>query len=102
MSNSIKIFRMITGENVIAKLIEENDSMLEIAAPLALIPQSGDGNTMSLGMGPWLLHDDPLNAKVQILQQHVLLMHEPPKAAMDQYCQMTGTVQVVTPNIITK
>src|SRR6056300_865584 len=91
MSN-VKILRLITGEDVIAK-VEENDQGLSLNKPFVIIPhQQGPGKPVQLMMtlySPYSKNDK------------VISMVEPKEEILSSYQQNTSSI-VTAPGLITE
>ena len=98
MSN-VKILRLITGEDVIAK-VEENDQGLSLNKPFVIIPhQQGPGKPVQLMMtlySPYSKSDS-----VTIKNDKVISMVEPKEEILSSYQQNTGSI-VTAPGLITE
>lgn len=77
--------KLINGDELIAKLEDENDTEIKLDRPLALTLQAG-----GLGMIPWMLLGD--SDKVTFSKNHVLAIMASKKDAADQYT--TGTTGI--------
>ena len=98
MSN-VKIWRVITGEDVIAK-VEENDQGLSLNKPFVIIPhQQGPGKPVQLMMtlySPYSKSDS-----VTIKNDKVISMVEPKEEILSSYQQNTSSI-VTAPGLITE
>ena len=98
MSN-VKILRLITGEDVIAK-VEENDQGLSLNKPFVIIPhQQGPGKPVQLMMtlySPYSKSDS-----VTIKNDKVISMVEPKEEILTSYQQNTSSI-LTTPGLITE
>ena len=98
MSN-VKILRLITGEDVIAK-VEENDQGLSLNKPFVIIPhQQGPGKPVQLMMtlySPYSKSDS-----VTIKNDKVISMVEPKQEILSSYQQNTSSI-VTAPGLITE
>jgi hypothetical protein len=98
MSN-VKILRLITGEDVIAK-VEENDQGLSLNKPFVIIPhQQGPGKPVQLMMtlySPYSKSDS-----VTIKNDKVISMVEPKEEILSSYQQNTSSI-VTAPGLITE
>lgn len=57
MENDIRAFKLISGEELIANVIEVTDDFFMVEKPLALITNPGENGQMSIGMIPWSVAD---------------------------------------------
>jgi hypothetical protein len=98
MSN-VKILRLITGEDVIAK-IEENDQGLSLNKPFVIIPhQQGPGKPVQLMMTLYSPYSKSDN--VTIKNDKVISMVEPKEEILSSYQQNTSSI-VTAPGLITE
>ena len=80
--------KLINGDELIAKLEDETDTVIKLDRPLALTLQAG-----GLGMIPWMLLGD--SDKVTFNKTHVLAVMLSKKDAADQYTQGTTGIALV-------
>ena len=98
MSN-VKILRLITGEDVIAK-VEENDQGLSLNKPFVIIPhQQGPGKPVQLMMTLYSPYSKSDN--VTIKNDKVISMVEPKEEILSSYQQNTSSI-LTTPGLITE
>ena len=97
--STVKILRLITGEDVIAK-VEENDQGLSLNKPFVIIPhQQGPGKPVQLMMtlySPYSKSDS-----VTIKNDKVISMVEPKQEILSSYQQNTSSI-VTAPGLITE
>ena len=97
--SDVKILRLITGEDVIAK-VEENDQGLSLNKPFVIIPhQQGPGKPVQLMMtlySPYSKSD-----RVTIKNDKVISMVEPKEEILSSYQQNTSSI-VTAPGLITE
>ena len=97
--SDVKILRLITGEDVIAK-VEENDQGLSLNKPFVIIPhQQGPGKPVQLMMtlySPYSKSDS-----VTIKNDKVISMVEPKQEILSSYQQNTSSI-VTAPGLITE
>ena len=97
--SDVKILRLITGEDVIAK-VEENDQGLSLNKPFVIIPhQQGPGKPVQLMMtlySPYSKSDS-----VTIKNDKVISMVEPKEEILSSYQQNTSSI-VTAPSLITE
>ena len=80
--------KLISGEEIIARLEEDNSETVKLNRPLAV--NIGPGG---LGMMPFIF----LNASdtIEIKKQHIIALGEAKKDAADQYIQGTTGIKLV-------
>jgi hypothetical protein len=77
--------KLINGDELIARLDEEDSSTVTVDRPLALTMQGG-----GLGMVPWVLLGDKNNIAIQ--RSHIFAMVPSKRDAAEQY--LTGTTGI--------
>lgn len=88
--HDIVSIKLITGEELIAKLVEEKDDFIKLSKPFALVPgQSG------LGMMPWVLSVSP-EANIKINMSTVILIHKTEEGISKQYVEQTTGLTMIT------
>ena len=98
MSN-VKILRLITGEDVIAK-VEENDQGLSLNKPFVIIPhQQGPGKPVQLMMTLYSPYSKSDN--VTIKNDKIISIVEPKEEILSSYQQNTSSI-VTAPGLITE
>mgnify|MGYP003662144696 CR=1 FL=1 len=87
--NDIKIVRLTTGEELVAKVTESEDSVL-IKNPAILIPAGKD----QLAFGQWLPYGE-ISDGITISKQYVIFIVKPMKELANQYSTSFGSGIVV-------
>ena len=84
---NVKLIRMWSGEDVIADLVEEDDSIV-VSNPIVAIP-SGNGQ---LGFAPWspLLKDK--GEKIKVSKSYVVYIADTQEQIVEQYEQMFSPI----------
>ena len=92
---NVKLIRMWSGEDVIADLTEEDDSIV-ISNPIVAIP-SGNGQ---LGFAPWspLLKDK--GEKIKVSKSYVVYITDTQEQIVDQYEQMFSVIKSPSKKLI--
>src|SRR6056300_2062955 len=97
--SDVKILRLVTGEDVIAK-ISENDQGTSLNKPFVIIPhQQGPGKPVQLMMtlySPYSKSDD-----VEIKSQSIISMVDPKEEILKSYQQNTSSI-LTSPGLITE
>ena len=97
--SDVKILRLITGEDVIAK-VEENDQGLSLNKPFVIIPhQQGPGKPVQLMMTLYSPYSK--SNSVTIKNDKVISMVEPKEEILSSYQQNTSSI-VTAPGLITE
>ena len=88
--NDIVSIKLITGEELIAKLVKEDADKIQVSKPFALVP----GQT-GLGMMPWVLSVSP-EAKITINTKTIILIHKTEEGISKQYVEQTTGLTMIT------
>jgi len=82
-------FKLETAEEVIAKLVEETDTIYKLERPMTL-----SYSAQGVGLTPWLITSEA-EATIEIEKRRVLATTPTMKNASDQYIQGTTGIKVV-------
>jgi hypothetical protein len=82
-------FRLVTGEEILGRLVEDQADCFIIERPMSLVP-SGQG----LAMMPLAMTIE-LNNKIQLQKNHVIVHGATRKEAVDGYTEATTNIKVV-------
>ena len=87
MANDVKVLKLITGEEVIARVSEESSNLLTLEKPMTLqmIPNTSTGQ-MGFAMVPWM--KAAKNDKTIISIEHVLVTAEASDQTEKNYLQV--------------
>ena len=99
--SQVKILRMTTGEDVIAKL-GENDQGISLHKPFVIIPQqSAPGKPIQLMMS--LYNAFGKSDTITVEKDKIVFMTEPKDDLLKSYSQNTSTIiSATTPGLITE
>ena len=88
MANDVKVLKLITGEEVIARVSEENSNLLTLDKPMTLqmIPPNTSTGQMGFAIVPWI--KAAKNDKVTISIEHVLVTDEASSQTEKNYLQV--------------
>ena len=88
MANNVKILKLITGEEVIARVSEERSNLLILEKPMTLqmIPPNTSTGQMGFAMVPWM--KAAKNNKVTISIEHILVTDEASDQTEKNYLQV--------------
>ena len=89
MANDVKILKMITGEEVMARITEERD-LITLDNPMTLqpVPTNQQGQ-MGVALVPWLMSGK--SEKITISISHVIAQDDPKDQAEKNYlANVTG------------
>ena len=72
MTNDVKVLKLITGEELIARVIEEKNNLITLEKPMTLqmLPNTSTGQ-VGFAMVPWM--KAAKNDKVVISVEHILV-----------------------------
>ena len=88
MANDVKVLKLITGEEVIARVSEEHSNLLTLEKPMTLqmMPPNTSTGQMGFAMVPWI--KAAKNDKTTISIEHVLVTDEASKQTETNYLQV--------------
>ena len=87
MANDVKVLKLITGEEVIARVTEEHNDLLTLEKPMTLqmMPPTSTGQ-VGFALVPWI--KAAKNDKTTISIEHVLVTDEASKQTETNYLQV--------------
>jgi len=88
MANDVKVLKLITGEEVIARVSEENSNLLTLEKPMTLqmIPPNTSTGQVGFALVPWI--KAAKNDKTTISIDHVLVTDEASDQTEKNYLQV--------------
>ena len=88
MANDVKVLKLITGEEVIARVSEEHNDLLTLEKPMTLqmIPPNTSTGQMGFALVPWM--KAAKNNKATISIDHVLVTDEASDQPEKNYLQV--------------
>ena len=88
MTNDVKVLKLITGEEVIARVSEEHNDLLTLEKPMTLqmMPPNTSTGQVGFAMVPWI--KAAKNDKVTISIEHVLVTDEASSQTEKNYLQV--------------
>ena len=88
MANDVKVLKLITGEEVIARVSEEHNDLLTLEKPMTLqmIPPTTSTGQVGFAMVPWM--KAAKNNKTTISIDHVLVTDEASDQTEKNYLQV--------------
>ena len=92
MSTNVKLIRIVTGEEIVADLIEETENTITIKNALVVFP-----NQQKVGFAPWCTVLDQERPEITIKHSHVVYVAEVDENVTKKYNQVFGGVGIVTP-----
>ena len=88
----VKLIRIITGEEVVAELLEETESFIKVQNGLVVLPTA-----QSVGFAPWATVISKENPEIIVQKTHVVYMAEVQEDVAKKYNEMYGS-KLVTPS----
>ena len=87
MANDVKVLKLITGEEVIARITEEENNLISLKQPMTLqmLPPTSTGQ-VGIALVPWM--KSAKNEKVTISTEHVLVTDEASDQSEKNYLQI--------------
>jgi hypothetical protein len=91
--NDVKLIRMISGEEILAEVIEFANGVLTIKNPLVVIPRQDQ-----IGFAPWATVISLDNPEIALDMRHVIYSVEPQPEVVQQYAKIFGGPDIITPD----
>ena len=88
----VKLIRIITGEEVVAELLEETESYIKVQNGLVVLPTA-----QSVGFAPWATVISKENPEIIVQKTHVVYIAEVQEDVAKKYNEMYGS-KLVTPS----
>ena len=88
----VKLFRIVTGEEVVAELVGETDTTVTIKNGLVVLPTG-----QQVGFAPWATVIDKDNPEITVSKTHVVYIAELDESIGKKYNEIYGS-KLVTPD----
>ena len=88
----VKLIRIITGEEIIAEVLEETAAFIKVQNGLVVLP-----STQSVGFAPWATVISKENPEITVQKTHVVYLAEVQEDVAKKYNEMYGS-KLVTPS----
>ena len=88
----VKLIRVITGEEIIAELVDWSDGMITVKNGLVVLP-----NAQGVGFAPWATVIDKDNPDITMSMRHVVYVVATQEDVAKKYNEMFGS-KIVTPS----
>ena len=88
---NVKLFRIVTGEEVIAEVISEDDSTVTVQNGLVVLPTG-----QSVGFAPWSPVVDEDNRELVVSRNHIVYIGEVSSSVKKKYNEIYGS-KLITP-----
>ena len=82
----VKLIRLITGEEIIAEVLDWQNGVLSIQNALVVIPQQGQ-----VGFAPWATVINPEMPEIGLDMKHVIYCVEVAEPVVKQYNEIFGS-----------
>ena len=88
MANDVKVLKLITGEEVIARVTEEKNNLITLEKPMILQMLAPNTSTGQIGFAlvPWM--KAAKNEKVTISTEHIIVEDEASEQTEKNYLQL--------------
>ena len=88
MANDVKVLKLITGEELIARVIEEKNNLITLEKPMILQMMAPDRTTgqIPFALVPWM--KAAKNEKVIISTEHIIAEDEGSEQTQKNYLQL--------------
>ena len=88
MANDVKVLKLITGEEVIARVSEERSDLIILEKPMTLqmLPPNTATGQMGFALVPWM--KAAKNEKVTISTEHIIAEDEGSEQTQKNYLQL--------------
>ena len=88
MANDVKVLKLITGEEVIARVTEEENNLISLVKPMILKMLAPNTTTGQVGFAlmPWM--QAAKNEKVIISTEHIIAEDEGSEQTQKNYLQL--------------
>ena len=88
---NVKLFRIVTGEEVIAEVISEDDSTVTVQNGLVVLPTG-----QSVGFAPWSPVVDEDNRELVVSRNHIVYVGDISSSIKKKYNEIYGS-KLITP-----
>ena len=88
---NVKLFRIITGEEVIAEVLSEDDTAVTVQNGLVVLPTG-----QSVGFAPWSPVVDEDNRELVVSRTHIVYIGEVSSSVKKKYNEIYGS-KLITP-----
>jgi hypothetical protein len=86
MMKDVKLIRLITGEEILAEVLDWKNGVMTIQNALVVIPQQGQ-----VGFAPWATVINPEMPEIGLDMKHVIYSVEPAESVVKQYNEIFGS-----------
>ena len=82
----VKLLRVITGEEIVAEIVEENAAEVTLKNALVVIPTQ-----QSVGFAPWATVIDRENPEVSVSRTHIVYVANLDESIRNKYDEIYGS-----------
>jgi hypothetical protein len=82
----VKLIRLVTGEEIVAEVLDWKNGILTIKNALVIIPQQGQ-----VGFAPWATVINPDAPEIALDMKHVIYSVEVAPFVVEQYAKIFGS-----------
>ena len=87
----VKLFRIVTGEEVVAELVSETEDTVTVKNGLVVLP-----NAQNVGFAPWATVIDREKPEITVSRNHIVYIAELDSTIRNKYNEIYGS-KLVTP-----
>lgn len=91
--NSIVAIKVSTGEEMIARLVSQDEDTIKVRKPMAFVRMQ-----QSMGLMPWMATPDP-DAELSINKKFIMVISMCEKTLADQYVEKTSGIKLAKTNL---
>ena len=89
---NVKLFRIVTGEEVVAELLTEDETTVTVQNGLVVLPTANG----SVGFAPWATVIDRSNPEITVSRNHIVYIAEVDSGITKKYNEVYGS-KIITP-----
>ena len=89
---NVKLFRIVTGEEVIAEVVSEDDNFVTLKNGLVVLPTG-----QSVGFAPWASVIDRDSPELIVSRKHIVYIAEVDSSVKKKYNEIYGS-KLITPD----
>ena len=87
----VKLFRIVTGEEVVAELVEESSEFITVKNGLVVLPSA-----QNVGFAPWATVINREKPEITVNRNHIVYIAELDSSIKNKYNEIYGS-KLVTP-----
>lgn len=89
---NVKLFRIVTGEEVVAELLTEDETTVTVQNGLVVLPTANG----TVGFAPWATVIDRSNPEITVSRNHIVYIAEVDSGITKKYNEVYGS-KIITP-----